>query len=161
MQWSNSSLTNANPLGPKYPSIVFMNSSAQGYPELGYFFRYKFLPSMINSSIGEYGDYENISFPVEWALSLLKHNANISDWVRDWDTLLHIGNLEYIFAAGEKYRENRDLAAFGGMRTRFKCGSLEQARVLFEYLDYLATDFTVLSDLKGSTEILGIAALST
>lgn len=47
------------------------------------------------------------------------------------------------------------------MKERFKCESVYQARVLYEYLHYLATDFAVQKEKNGTTAILGIAALSS
>ena len=102
-----------------------------------------------------------MSFPLEWAKRVLKHNPDISEWTKDWDTLLHVGNLKWVFSQGALYRQSEELSSLQALSSRFHCSSLYMARVLFEYLDYIATDFAVAEPRGGTKEMLGVAALGT
>lgn len=96
IQWSNSELTMKNPMGNPTPSIISLNSSASGYPELSYFYNSKFMED--HKQDPDIDNYKGIQFGLNWTLNILKHNSeNISDYVKDWDTILHVGNLQYIF----------------------------------------------------------------
>ncbi len=88
-------------------------------------------------------------------------NQAISDWTQDWDTLLHTGNLKWLYVQGDRYRSTGDLSVLSDLKTRFQCSSLEMARVLFEYLEYMASDFAVSETRGGTKEMLGVAALGS
>jgi len=154
LQWSTQIVTSRTPNGiPSYPSIVSTNDSVTGYPEISYFLSDYLIPNY-GLDPGKY----NITFDMQLAQQLLNHTPSPgSKYCTNPDTLLHIGNLQFMFDIGRKFdalNQTEDLTPLKPIQDRFKLPSLIHAHVLWRYMDYLVSEFGIKKSLGGNIPIL-------
>ena len=70
--------------------ITVRNATGFGYPEISYFYNDYFLKYVEPNN----PDYENITFSHNLTARLLAYDRNLTNHLRNPDTLLHVGNLE-------------------------------------------------------------------
>lgn len=129
------------------PSVFLMgNDTVSGYPEISYY-----LSQFFPQSVSDGPEYQNVTFSVELALRLFNRSDVLNQPLKNWDVLMHYGNLEFIFAIGEEYQKNGSLTVFQPMMDRFGLDSLQQTRVLYSYLDYFTRNFSNFEDQEGGS----------
>ena len=125
------------------------NSSPWGHPEISYYLKNYFTKTVPNASI-----YQNVTFSVPLAARLFKRSNILHKPLQNWDILIHVGNLEWIFSIGDTYKTTRNISSFKPMVDRFRLDSVYQAHVLCAYLEYLVTDYSLQQDQNGTPELI-------
>lgn len=121
-----------------------VNSSIHDYPELNYFYTQYFL----KHESGQ--EYQDITFEVDWMMEFLKHDQFYEQ------SIMNIKSMEYFYAHGEQYDQSRDLADLANPMLRFGCTSLQQTRVVWEWLKQIETWFVQRANLNCTGECAGI-----
>ena len=103
--------------------------------------------------------FENSGLTIEQAKSLLKINLDSLDYSKDWNNLVHKGNIYDIFSLGRKYEESKDENYLKLLVNRFALKNNEQAFILYSYLKYLADEFITSRLYGGNIEITTFTAL--
>lgn len=136
LQLATQELTQGAPIPPVMPSIVSNNFTAFGYPEISYYTKEVFWKTI--SDAPEY--HKDTAFTQKMFTKLFEHTAtgcSKADY-----TILSPGNIELIFEAGEMFDKTKDISSFSdSLITQFNLNNKYQARILYEYAKYIATDF--------------------
>lgn len=103
--------------------------------------------------------FENSGLTVQQARTLINIDLDKLDYSKDWNNLVHKGNVYDIFKAGKQYDENKDDAFLEPLIERFGLKDSKQALVLYEYLKYLGDEFLPSKAYNGSIEITTFSAL--
>lgn len=123
------------------------NDTMRNYPEMSMFLQTKFLKTPgLNIS-----EYENIQFSAEWGYHLFSHSQEENKWLTDYDILLHVGNLKYIFEQGEIFDQTKNLTDLQGIKERFHLDSLQHAHVFYQYLNYMVEEFACQKPQNGTS----------
>lgn len=156
LQWSQQGVT-LNPPGGMgaAPSIVSTNSTAEGFPEISYYYSDYFLPKITNAT-----PYLNITFDVEWAYNLLARSGNPKNWLTSPNLMFHQGNLKFLFLQGAIFENSQNLSDLEPIRDRFLLKDLYQTHVFWKYMDYMVEEFALMGPKNGTRETLGLGAFS-
>ena len=128
-------------------SIMSSNDTLRNFPEISLFLKEIFLKTPgINVST-----YENISFSAEWAYNLFNHTSSDHEWLKNYDVLLHVGNLDFLFKTGETFESSNSLNDLEPIRVRFHLDSLEQTHVFYSYLKYMVDEFGSQKSQNGTS----------
>lgn len=157
LQWSQQGIT-LNPPGGmgKAKSIISTNSTAEGYPEISYFYSDYFLPKICNDT-----PYQNLTFTVEWAYNLLARSGDPKNWLRSPYLIFHQGNLKFLFKQGTIFDQSGNLTDLEPIRERFLLDDLYHTHVFWRYMIYMVEDFALMTPKNGSRETLGLGAFSS
>ena len=157
VQWATQNITINPPggIGPT-PSIAASNISAKGFPEISYYYKEVFLKNINNTA-----SYQNITFCPKWAYKRLQVSKDPKKWLTDPSLFLHIGNLQFLWATGEKFDQSQKLEDLQPIVERFEMQSLYHAHVLWEYLKYMLYDFAMHTKQGGNRVNLGGGAFSS
>ena len=122
-------------------SIVQLNSTFHGVPEISYFNEMVFLPSLPETERANYQG-ANVLFTNEMAALFFDYTSSINPLVVDQPkkvptTILNAYNIRTILTAGATFSVTKDLGAFKGIKEQYGLVSNEQARLLFSWLAYL------------------------
>lgn len=127
IQWSSSGITLTPPaIPPLGPSILSINNTAAGYPELYYFYDY-------TTSKQKFSNY---SFTPDTYRSLFNYNRTTGFPLYDPNTLLDVQQMSIFFQFGL----NED---FSNMAQQFNLSDETAARILWDYVNALI-DYTSL-----------------
>ena len=127
VQWSSSGFTLTPPaIPPIGPSIIFINQTGTGYPEMYYF--YEYTTNKLK--------YSNYSFTPDTYRSLFNYNRTTGFPLYDPHTILDVGQMNTFFELGNS--EN-----FASMATVFNLTDNTTARILWDYVNSII-DFTGL-----------------
>ena len=122
------------------PSAKFSNMTVYGYPEITYYFSEVFAKKISNDS-----EYRKAAhFSLKQLDTWLAHDGDLC--AKSWSSLIHYTNIDDFFAAGQKFDETQDLSSFESILERFLMQSTHQARIVYEYLKYMATDFAEIEE---------------
>lgn len=156
LQWSTQGIT-MNPPGGigAAKSIISTNSTAEGYPEISYYYSDYFLNKVTNAT-----PYLNMTFEVEWAYNLLARSGDPKNWLKSPYLMFHQGNLKYLYKQGAIFDETNDLNDLEPIRERFILKNIYQAHVFWRYMDYAVEEFALMSSKNGTRESLGLGAFS-
>lgn len=160
-QWGESWVTKT--VFPDYKNngtINCLNESRMGYPEIHYFFEEKFynetwltergyddknpeIKKLIDYYKEQQKDEKVILFDYEISRRLMALEMDPKKpFKTSRDVLLHAGNMNHIFRYGLEFEENKSLIKLNTITDRFKLGNDNfRALVLWDYLNYLATDY--------------------
>ena len=157
LQWSQQGIT-INPPGGKgaSKSIISANSTADGYPEISYYYSDYFLPKVTNAT-----PYLNISFDVDWAYNLLARSGDPKNWLKAPHLMFHQGNLKFLFNQGAIFDKSNDLKDLEPIKDRFFLKDIYQTHVFWKYMDYIVMEFAMMSSQNGTRETLGLGAFSS
>lgn len=156
LQWSQQGVT-LNPPGGigAAKSIISTNTTADGFPEISYFYTDYFLKNVSNSS-----EYQNITFDVDWAYNLLARSGDPKNWLKSPHLMLHQGNLKFLFSQGAIFESSQNLKDLEPIKERFLLKDLYQTHVFWKYMDYMVVEFALMSSKNGTRETLGLGAFS-
>jgi len=153
-QWCSQNITQSPAGGviDSKPSVTFFNTTVSGYPEIAYFLTDYFIPKY-NLDPVEY----NISFSLDDAQKLLNYTPSTdSKYCTDEDTLLHVGNQQFIFTLGLEFdadfekNQQYNLTILQPIMDRFSLTSLQHAHVVWKYLQYFETEFILKESIGGN-----------
>ena len=150
LQWAQQGVTLHLPGNNSKPSIFATgNITLSGYPEISYY-----LKDYFPKTVSDDPEYQKVTFSVPLALRLFNRSNILHHPLTDWDILIHIGNLEFLFSVGEEYKKTGNLSTFQPMMDRFGLDSLHQSHVLFSYLEYFTSNFSTRRDQGGTPELI-------
>ena len=156
LQWSQQGITMNPPGGLNASkSIISTNSTAEGFPEISYYYSDYFLQKIANDT-----PYLNMTFGVEWAYNLLARSGDPKKWLKSPHLMFHQGNLKFLFKQGAIFDESHDLKDLEPIRDQFLLKDLYQAHVFWKYMDYIVVDFALMTSQGGTKETLGLGAFS-
>ena len=144
---------------PPEDSVTFFNRTAVGYPEISLFLTKYFIPHYkVNPD-----DYNNITFSIDIATSLLNYSASAgSIYNTNQDTLLNVGNIMFMYQAGEIFDQQGDnITLLEPIQARFGLDSPQHAYVLYKYVQYLEQEFAEKRSLKGGKGQLSIGQFAS
>jgi len=141
VQLASQNITLHPPSGPSMESIVDTNTSAFGYPEISYYFSKVFVPKISSDPLYK----KSCNFTYEQMQIWFNHTDE--GCASTWNTLIHPTNMDVIIRAGLKFRDTQDLGSFNDILERFRLSDVYQARILFEYLNYLAIEFSTVESM--------------
>ena len=147
-QWSNSEIS--KPLLKKL--TLADKETLFGLPEYNAFYMQKFATKP---------GFEDCAMSINQAKVLLNINLKDLDYSRNWNNLIHKGNIYDIFIYGKKYDETKDESSLEPLVSRFGLKNIRQAVVLYEYLKYLGDEFITSKQYGGNIEIATLTALYT
>jgi len=154
-QWSSQNITK-NPAGgviDSKPSVTFFNTTVAGYLELEYFLTEYFITAY-NVDPAEY----DIIFSLELTKQLLNYTASEgSQYCTDEDTLMHVGNQQFIWEIGQQFdadtllhNNQTNLTILQPIADRFNLPSLQHAHVLWKYIQYFQSEFILKESWSGN-----------
>ena len=157
LQWSQQGIT-MNPPGGigASKSITSTNSTAEGFPEISYYYSDYFLVKISNAT-----QYQNITFDVNWAYNLLERSGDPKNWLRAPYLMFHQGNLKFLFNQGAIFDQSLNLDDLKPIKERFLLKSVYEAHIFWKYMDYIVMEFAIMSPQNGTRETLGIGAFSS
>ncbi len=157
LQWSQQGIT-MNPPGGigASKSIISSNRTADGYPEISYYYSEYFLEKVTNAT-----PYLNITFDVNWAYNLLARSGDPKNWLKAPYLIFHQGNLKFLFNQGAIFDKSNDLKDLEPIKDRFRLKDIYQTHVFWKYMDYIVMDFAMMSSQNGTRETLGLGAFSS
>lgn len=157
LQWAQQGVTKYPPGGVGgSDSIISTNTTADGFPEISFFYKEYFLKKINNST-----SYQNIVFDVMWVYNITKRSGDANNWLTDENLVFHQGNMKFLFEQGRKFDKSQNLDDLISIKNRFRLKSLQQTHVFWAYFNYLVTEFAAMTNRNGSKETLGLGALSS
>lgn len=138
VQLASQNITKYPPSGPSIISIVDTNATAFGYPEISYFFDEVFVKNISPDPIYQ----KDTNFTLKQMMTLL--NMTETGCAKVESTLLHPTNIHVMMQAGFNFEKSGNIQDFSNIVDRFELNNVYQARILFEYLKYLATNFSTV-----------------
>ena len=154
-QLADQSITKKPPAGPAFDSLTMAgNSTAMGYMEISYYRDSVFLNTTIKNeeTTQEEMDGYKVSFTLDQTAMWFEHPD--FGCTKSWSVLLHPMNMRNFIETGQKFNDYmddnngaKDFSIFDDLIQRFKLDSVYQARVLFEWLNYLGGTFATVTSM--------------
>lgn len=141
IQLASQNITKYPPSGPSYASIVDTNATAFGYPEISYFLEEVFYKTISHDDVYK----KDCNFTLDQMKILL--NKTETGCAKSYHTLLHPTNIQEFMKAGFSFDKSQNIQDFAPVVERFSLNNVYQARILFEYLKYLAANFSTVDSL--------------
>jgi len=166
LQWSNQNITNNPPPSGgtvPFPSIVTVNNSVVGFPEISYYLNGYLLA---NNFTGNISNYQNLTFSTELGLQVLNGTPTPPyQYCATNQTLLNLINYNFVLSVGAQFEQNGgspdNLKGLEQIQERWNLPSLEHAYVFYKYCDYFVHEFALLHSLNGTKGYVGIGTLGT
>jgi len=166
-QWATTEVTSVPllPQIPKYPSVINFNDTTSYAPEMGFYQKNTFIPSL---PVDEQEAYSKVTWPKTLTKTLLKFDINGP--VDTKDSLFNIGNMQFIFDTCQHIDET-NLDNFQPISERFHLTNM-QSRILWNYIRYIlnkiglagkpqpSSTYEEFQDWKGRAAVLEIGSIA-
>lgn len=140
IQMASQNITLFPPIGPVFPSFTNTNTTTFGYIEISYFVKEIFYKKISDEEVYK----KDCNFTLEQVSVLLNISKSRDGCAKSDRTLLHPTNIQFFMGVGFKYDKSKNIQDFKPFLDRFGLNNVYQARILFEYLKYIAVDFSTV-----------------
>ena len=134
------------------PSIVSTNDTLRGCPEISFYLTDVFLK---NKTYANNTNYTSVTFTTEWMMWITNHtrnNSNSSEYTRSPHSILHIGNIDFLFTEGEKALNSGNMSNWKSIQQRFNLSTPYHAHVFYGWVNYIADEFAMQKSRNGTID---------